>query len=93
MQQSSIDFDKRKSEFKYFKRGIDKVLKGYNDEEFKDLFIAFINDLNFSQMTLDEKEIIFSHALKYNTISKQAQSFILNWFKARKIEPEIKQSP
>lgn len=44
-------------------------------------------------MTLDEKEIIFSHALKYNTISKQAQSFILNWFKARKIEPEIKQSP
>ena len=47
-------------------------MNGYNDAEFNDLFIDFINDLNFSLLTPDEKDLVFSYALKYNTISRKA---------------------
>lgn len=72
VQESSINFEKRKVEFAYWKRGIKKAINGYNDSEFNELFINFINELNFSLLTLDEKNLIFSYALKYNTISRRA---------------------
>lgn len=47
-------------------------MQGYNEAEFDELFINFIDGLNYSLLTQDEKDLIFSDAFKYNTISRNA---------------------
>jgi predicted transport protein len=84
--------EKRRFEFPYWKKGIKRAINGYNDAEFNELFINFINDLNFALLTLDEKDLIFSFALKYNTISRKAQDYIMKWYRVNNIQPEIIQS-
>lgn len=51
VQESSINIDKRRIEFSYWKRGIERAMNGYNDAEFNELFIDFVNDLNFTLLT------------------------------------------
>lgn len=49
------------------------TLAGYNDAKFEQLFVQFINELEFSSMNDFQKEILVSHALLYNNVTRPAR--------------------
>ena len=59
--QSQLDQrTKVKIEYRFWKHGIDQVIPGYRDQCFVERLIRFIEEVNFAELTEQEKELIFS---------------------------------
>jgi len=68
------------------------TLAGYNDAKFEQLFVQFINELQFASMNDLQKEILFSHALLYNNVTRPARQFLIQWL-AQNQEPASIEDP
>lgn len=54
-------------------------MEGYRDEEFTKKFLNYIEDLNFADLTEDDKRLLFSHAIKFNSVSHRAYLHLKAW--------------
>ena len=70
-----------KIEHQFWKTGINKILEGFTESDFEDYFLKFILELDYSNITEADRKVITSSTLKYHTLSKRAQEFLLDWIK------------
>ena len=64
--QSQQQIDQRiktKIEYKFWKEGIDQVIPGYRDQEFIELLLKFIDEIDLGQLTEEERNLIFSEEM------------------------------
>jgi hypothetical protein len=67
----SMKYQRCQIEHKFWLQGIHKILDGFTERDFDDQFIRFILSIDFAQITDQDKQVIFSSLLKYNTLSER----------------------
>ena len=60
-------------EHKFWKQGLEKLIGGYNEQQFDENFVKFVCNLDPKCVSLEQKEVIESDLLKYNIASSEAQ--------------------
>lgn len=70
-----------KIEHDFFKKGIDRVLEGHVEPEFEDQFVRYILQLDFDHVTDEEKRVIMSKVLKFNTVSRSGVEALRAWLR------------
>lgn len=54
-------------------------MNGYNESEFTEKFLTYIETLDFGDLSKDDRNLLMSTALTYNNVSQSAQQFICSW--------------
>lgn len=55
--------ERARQQFDHFTKELDGIIQGHRDQEFQDGLVAFITNLSLSDLTEDEKKLIFSNTL------------------------------
>ena len=59
--------ERARAMYEHFSSHIEKIIKGHRDQEFEDGIVAFITNLNLTNLTEAEKELVFSKTMT-NTV-------------------------
>ena len=52
-----------KQQYEHFKSKLENIIHGHRDQELEDSVIRFIREIEFSDLTQSEREIIFSKTM------------------------------
>ena len=80
--QHQIDQRERsKIEYRFWKQGIDAVIPGYDEKEMEKRLVDFVRRINFSELTEQERELLFSAPLKRDPVSRMIQEYLEGFMK------------
>ena len=65
LQSEYLRNERLKVEHSFWRSGINKILEGFTEEDFNEAFLKFILELDYSNITDEEKKVIFGNAMKY----------------------------
>ena len=66
--------------YEHYTKELERIVKGYREDEFEPALIAFITSLNFAEMTEAEKELIFSKTMCRTTEGRNIRKIIVQYY-------------
>ena len=66
-------------EHKFWKEGIDQVIPGYRDQDFTELLLKFIDEIELGALTDEERELIFSEQMQFDQLTRTCRDFMLKF--------------
>ena len=66
--------------YEHYTKELERIVKGYREDEFEPALIAFITSLNFAEMTEAEKELIFSKTMCRTVEGRNVRDIIVQYY-------------
>ena len=55
--------ERAKQQYEHYQAQIEKIIRGHRDQEFEDAIVGFCASLSLSDLSQEEKELVFSKTL------------------------------